>query len=68
MLNFESLLLLQIANISLAQLFSIISLNIYFKKKISKLQSISVIDKIFDYFILAFTGNIIIGNIMSVLI
>ena len=53
------------ANISLAQIFSIISLNIYFKKKISTLQSISFIDKTFNYFVLAFTGNILIGKMLN---
>lgn len=65
MFNFEGLLLFQIANISLAQLFSIISLNLYFKKKISTIQSISLIDKSFDYFVLAFTGNVLIGKMVS---
>lgn len=59
---FEDLLTANKAKINLGQLFSIVSLNIYFKKKTAKLQELSIIDKIFNYCVLAFTGNILIGN------
>jgi hypothetical protein len=48
--------------LNLAQFFSILSLNIYFKNKISKVQKISLADKIFNYCVVGFLGNILVGK------
>ena len=53
---------IKIFNADLIQILSIISLNIYFKRKISHLLALSLIDKIFNYCVLAFASNIMLGN------
>lgn len=64
MFNLGDFLRIKIFEFDLIQLFSIISLNIYFKKKISLLPSpsLSLIDKFFNYCVLAFTGAILLGS------
>ena len=60
MFRFITFSLNRLSNIDLIQLFSIISLNYYFKKKSPKTNSI--IDQFFNYFILAFAGNLFVGK------
>lgn len=42
------------------QLFSILSLNYYFKQKSPK--SNSIVDQLFNYLVLAFAGSIFVGK------
>ena len=60
MFPFNSFPLNKLSSFDLVQLLSVLSLNYYFKKKSPKLNSI--IDQFFNYFVLAFAGNLLVGK------
>ena len=60
MFPFNTSFLDQLLDVDWVQLFSILSLNYYFKQKSPK--SNSIVDQLFNYLVLAFAGSIFVGK------